>query len=181
MADENRGGESTSNPKFRERGGLIPITAKILHDSTVNHEEAVEYQGNLLSDVSIVGYLKTFNETDTKVIVRIWDQTGVVETVFYNKNENEAHSGLSNFNFVENNKLVKIFGTVKTYKKEKNLQGAKIMYVTDNELVYHQLEVVNDWLYLTNKINSLRQEVTNNFFLLFLINLFRAVTITIMT
>ncbi len=54
---------------------------------------------------------------------------------------------------------MKIFGTVKTYKKEKNLQGAKIMYVGDNDLVYHQLEVVNDWLYLTNKISTLKQEV----------------------
>jgi hypothetical protein len=55
---------------------------------------------------------------------------------------------------------VKIFGTVKPYKKEKNLQGAKIMYVSDNEMIYHQLEVVNDWLYLTGKINSLKAEVS---------------------
>jgi hypothetical protein len=60
---------------------------------------------------------------------------------------------------------VKIFGTVKPYKKEKNLQGAKIMYVSDNELIYHQLEVVNDWLYLTGKINSLKVEVQFNLFL----------------
>ena len=57
------------------------------------------------------------------------------------------------------NKLVKIFGTVKTYKKEKNLQGAKIMYVDENALAAHFLEVANDWLYLTNKISVLRQEV----------------------
>ena len=101
MADESSKNEGGQQNKFRERGGLIPITAKILHDSTVNHEEAVEYQGNLLSDVSIVGYLKAYNETDTKVIVKIWDQTGVVETVFYNKNENEIHSGLTNFHFSE--------------------------------------------------------------------------------
>ncbi len=54
---------------------------------------------------------------------------------------------------------MKIFGTVKTYKKEKNLQGAKIMYVDDNEIINHHLEVINDWLYLTNKINTLKQEV----------------------
>jgi len=101
MADENTKHEGGSNGKFRERGGLIPITAKILKDATVNHDEAVEYQGNLLSDVSIVGYLKSFNETDTKVIVKVWDQTGIVETIFYNKNESETHSGLSNFQTIE--------------------------------------------------------------------------------
>ena len=57
---------------------------------------------------------------------------------------------------------MKIFGTVKTYKKEKNLQGAKIMYVDDNEIINHHLEVINDWLYLTNKINTLKQEVNSN-------------------
>jgi hypothetical protein len=55
--------------------------------------------------------------------------------------------------------LIKLFGTVKTYKKEKNLQGAKIMYVDDNEIIYHHLEVVNDWLYLTDRIKALKQEV----------------------
>ena len=100
MAEENSRHEGTStNPKFRERGGLIPITAKILQDSIVNQEEAVEYQGNILSDVCIVGYIKLYTETDTKVLIKIWDQTGNVDTVFYNKNENEIHSGLSNFNF----------------------------------------------------------------------------------
>ena len=98
MAEENSRHEGGStNPKFRERGGLIPITAKILHDSLVNQDEAVEYQGNILSDVCIVGYLKDFRETDTKVLTKIWDQTGMVDTVFYNKNENEIHSGLTSF------------------------------------------------------------------------------------
>ena len=101
MADDNSKNEGASIQKFRERGGLIPITAKILSDSTVNHEDAVEYQGILLSDVSIVGYLKAYNETDTKVLVTIWDETGKIETVFYNKGENETHSGLSLFHFTE--------------------------------------------------------------------------------
>ncbi len=33
------------------------------------------------------------------------------------------------------------------------------MYVDDNEIVNHHLEVINDWLYLTNKLNTLKQEV----------------------
>lgn len=162
---ENTGNDGISSTKTKERGGLIPITAKILKDSTLNQDEACEYQGILLSDVYIVGYLKKYTETDTKVLINIWDQTGMVETVFYNKNENETHSGLLNFNYSSNDKLVKIFGTVKTYRKEKNLQGAKIMYVDDNEILTHQLEVVHDWLYLTGKVNQLKNQV--NFYLIF--------------
>lgn len=96
---KNEGGAG----KTRERGGLIPISAKILNDAVVNQEEGVEYMGNLLSDVCIVGYLKDYNESDTKVKVRIWDHTGVVETIFYNKNESETHSGLANFTYIEYN------------------------------------------------------------------------------
>ena len=35
------------------------------------------------------------------------------------------------------------------------------MYVTDNDLFYHYLEVVNDWLYLTGKLPQLKQESMN--------------------
>lgn len=89
------------NNKLRERGGLIPITAKILNESSINQEECVEYMGHYLSDISIVGYLMDFNETETKIKVKIWDQTGMCEIVFFNKNENEVHSGLINFNFTQ--------------------------------------------------------------------------------
>ena len=99
--EEGGQNDHQSQNKYRERGGLIPITAKILNDSIVNQEESVQYLDNILSDVSIVGYLKDFQESDTKVRVKIWDQTGLVETIFYNKNESESHSGLANFYFTE--------------------------------------------------------------------------------
>ena len=34
------------------------------------------------------------------------------------------------------------------------------MYVTDNDLFYHYLEVINDWLYLTGKLPQLKQDST---------------------
>ncbi len=60
---------------------------------------------------------------------------------------------------LRNNKLVKIFGTVKAYKKEKNLQGAKILYVEHNEFLSHQIAVINDWLYLTGRLGAIKFEV----------------------
>lgn len=36
------------------------------------------------------------------------------------------------------------------------------MYVTDNDLFYHYLEVINDWLYLTGKLPQLKQENVGN-------------------
>lgn len=156
---DNPAKDGSSTQKFKERGGLIPINAKILNDSIVNSEEGIEYLGNLLSDVSVVGYIKDYQEMEARIKVKLWDQTGVMEIIFYNKNESESHSGLSNFYYEGNNKLVKIFGTIKSYKREKQLQGAKIMNVDDNEIIYHSLEIANDWLYLTGKLNQIKQEV----------------------
>ncbi len=99
--DISMGRDSASGQKVKERGGLIPITAKILSDCVVNQDENIEYCGNNLSDVCVVGYLKDYVESDTKVRIKIWDQSGIIDTVFYNKNESETHSGLSNFIYTE--------------------------------------------------------------------------------
>ena len=95
--NDNNAKDGQSGPKYRERGGLVPITARILNESTVNNEEAIEYLGSLLSDVCIVGYIKDYQEMEARVKVKIWDHTGLIEAVFYNKNESESHSGLANF------------------------------------------------------------------------------------
>jgi hypothetical protein len=94
---EDNGRDNSSNSKIKERGGLTPITTKIFKDSIINQDEGVEYMGVNISDVSIVGYLLDYAESDTKVKVKIWDHTGTVDIVFYNKNESEIHSGLANF------------------------------------------------------------------------------------
>ena len=57
----------------------------------------------------------------------------------------------------EEKEIVKVYGTAKVYKREKNIQGAKIIKVKDSNLFYHFLEVVNDWLYLTGKLSKLSE------------------------
>jgi hypothetical protein len=94
------GNENTSIPKSRDKGGLVPVTAKIINDSTVNQDEFIEYMGVTLSDISIVGYLMSYNELDTKVKITLWDHTGKVEVTFY-FSDSEGHAGLFNFHFSE--------------------------------------------------------------------------------
>jgi len=147
----------------RERGGLIPINAHILNVANVTSEEVVEYQKVQLGDIIIVGYVVGYQEFEARVKVSIWDQTGVVDVTFFNQNENQDSSGLSNFYYEQGKKKpVKIFGTVKVYKKEKNLQGAKIIGVTDNEVTFHILEVINAWLYLTGQLEALKKNNYKN-------------------
>lgn len=95
----DEGNQNSAIQRPRERGGLIPITAHILSQATVNLEESIEYNGNLLSDICLVGYIVDYKEFEARVKVQIWDQTGVVEVTFYNKNESESNSGLTNFHY----------------------------------------------------------------------------------
>ena len=97
----DEGNQNSAMHQQRERGGLIPITAHILSQATVNLEESIEYNGNLLSDICLVGYIVDYKDLEARVKVQIWDQTGVVEVTFYNKNESESNSGLTNFNYEE--------------------------------------------------------------------------------
>ena len=95
----DEGNENSAMQRPRERGGLIPITAHILSQATVNLEESIEYNGNLLSDICLVGYILDYKDIEARVKVKIWDQTGVVEVTFYNKNESESNSGLAGFHY----------------------------------------------------------------------------------
>ena len=95
----DEGNQNSAMQRPRERGGLIPITAHILSQATVNLEESIEYNGNLLSDICLVGYIVDYKDLEARVKVQIWDQTGVVEVTFYNKNESESNSGLAGFHY----------------------------------------------------------------------------------
>jgi hypothetical protein len=150
----NRG---KSQYTHRERGGLIPITAHILHSSTVTQDETVEYREVQLGDIIIVGYVTDYKEFEARVKVTIWDQTGSIDVTFYNNTENQDNTGLNGFYWDGKKKVVKIFGTVKVYKKEKNVQGAKIVLLKDNDIFHHSLQVINSWLYLTGRIQELKK------------------------
>lgn len=57
---------------------------------------------------------------------------------------------------------MKIFGTVKVYKNDKNLQGARIISVDDNHVFYHFLQVMNDWIYLSGHNSMGVSEMNRN-------------------
>jgi hypothetical protein len=95
---DNRDNQSTQ--KARDKGGLVPVTCKILNDATISKDESVEYQGVTISDIMIVGYILNYNELDSKVKITLWDHTGKVEVTFY-FSDSEGHSGLANFHFSE--------------------------------------------------------------------------------
>ena len=149
----NQSGKSHSS---RERGGLIPVTANILNEAEVTKEETVEYQGVPISDITAIGYVIDYKELEAKVKLTLYDYTGTIEVNFFNKIDNQDSVGLNKFHYDGTRKSVQIFGTVKVFKNEKNIQGAKIISVGSSFVLYHRADVIHAWLYLTGKLQELK-------------------------
>ena len=163
--DDNNKNYNTSSAKShsaRERGGLIPVTANILKEAEVTKEETVEYQGIPISDITAIGYIIDYKELEAKVKVTLYDYTGIMEINFFNKIDNQDSSGLNKLNYDGTRKSVQIFGTVKVFKNEKNIQGAKIIQVGSSDVLYHRADVIHAWLYLTGKLQELKENNIQN-------------------
>ena len=154
--------QSGKSHPTRERGGLIPVTATILNEAEVTKEETVEYQGVPISDITAIGYVIDYKELEAKVKVTLYDYTGTMEINFFNKIDNSDSVGLSKFHYDGTRKAVQIFGTVKVFKNEKNIQGAKIISVGSSYVLYHRADVIHAWLYLTGKLQELKDNHIQN-------------------
>lgn len=154
--------ESGKSRQTRERGGLIPITANILSQAEVTKDESVEYQGITISDITAIGYIIDYKELESKIKITLFDYTGIMEIYFLNRNDSSDNTGLAKFQFDGKRKAVQIFGTVKVFKNEKNIQGAKIISVWSSYVLYHKLDVIHAWLYLTGKLQELKDNQIHN-------------------
>ena len=154
--------QSGKSHSIRERGGLIPVTANILKEAEVTKEETVEYQGIPISDITAIGYIIDYKELEAKVKITLYDYTGIMEINFFNNMDNQDSVGLNKLNYDGTRKPVQIFGTIKVFKNEKNIQGAKIMPVSSSYVLYHRADVIHAWLYLTGKLQELKENHIKN-------------------
>lgn len=146
----------------RERPGLIPVTSLIINEAEVSKDETVTYQGIPLSDITAVGYIVDYKEFEKKVKISLFDFTGLIDIHFLNKNEAEDTFGLSKLMYDGTKKPVQIFGTMKVHKNEKSILGAKIINVSSNSILYHRIDVIHSWLYLTGKLKELKENMVKN-------------------
>ena len=148
--------ESHSGSKYhsqKERGGLIPVTASIIKNADVTQDETVEFQGVNIIDITAVGYVVDYKETDNKINITLYDYTGLLEVNFYIRQDNDT-SILDNFKYEGIREPVQIFGTVKVYKGEKSILGAKLIKSNCNYVLYHRANVIHSFMYLTGKLNE---------------------------
>lgn len=140
-------------PQYRERGGLIPVTASIIKNAKVANDESVEYQDIPIIDITAVGYIVDFKEIENKITVTLYDYTGLLEVNFYIRHDNDE-TLLDNFKYEGVREPVQIFGTVKVYKGEKSILGAKLIKSNCNYVLYHRANVIHSFLYLRRKLNE---------------------------
>jgi hypothetical protein len=91
-----RGGfqeEGYDQGKTKDSTGIIPVTARIIKN-TINNDLEAEFKGVKLRDVVLVGNLIEVEEKETRVLVKIWDHTGTISAVFFNRSEMESLSDL---------------------------------------------------------------------------------------
>ena len=158
----NEFGQIQKSHTTRERGGLIPVTANIINEAQVTKEETVEYQGVPISDITAMGFVVDYKELEAKVKITLFDYTGTMEINFFNKIDNQDSVGLNKFHYDGTKKPVQIFGTVKVFKNEKNIQGAKIVSINSSYVLYHRADVMHAWMYLTGKFQEIKDNQAQN-------------------
>lgn len=52
---------------------------------------------------------------------------------------------------------MKVVGTLRAYKQEKQFSGGKVFEATDNTVFCHYYEIINAWMYLTGELESLKE------------------------
>ena len=72
---------------------------------------------------------------------------------FFIRQDNDD-SILDNFKYEGTREPVQIFGTVKVYKGEKSILGAKLIKSNCNYVLYHRANVIHSFLYLTGKLKE---------------------------
>ena len=92
----------------------------------------------------------------------LYDFTGSIEINFFQKQDNQDSAGITRFHYDGSRTPVQIFGTVKVFKNEKNIQGAKIIPVPCSNVLYHRADVIHAWLYLTGKLTELKNNQRDN-------------------
>jgi hypothetical protein len=97
---------SSKKGGVKEKQTLSPLTVKMFNDSVINQNDLLEFESIALHEVNflflskkikLVGHFISYKEEGVKVKITLWDQTGYVDIIFFNKNESESHVGLQNF------------------------------------------------------------------------------------
>lgn len=120
---------------------FVPLTLRMLDSAPLGLDDHLEFDGQSVEDVIIVGRITEIFHLDMRIDIEISDNTSTNKVVFYQKGTNETPAALKNFE-EKQNIYVKVYGTIRVFKGDRKIVGSKIETIKDhNEITNHFLQV----------------------------------------
>lgn len=132
---------------------MVPCTIHLLNTATQPNTDSDSFllDGQLVSQVSIVGQVMSENPQMTTLAFVVDDGTGVIDVRVYvdpEAQDDYVHQ-ISKAEWTSG-KYYRITGNLRSFAKKRSLVANRLMAITDhNELVHHQLEVIHAHLLRT--------------------------------
>ncbi|RUS75135.1 hypothetical protein EGW08_017098 [Elysia chlorotica] len=130
--------------KSKRSNNIVPVTvAQIL---TAKHEDDAFMSGNQeLSQVTLLGLIKSVNESPTRIDYVIDDMTGPpLDVRRFNDTDENEEAETQTQNVYAPNTYVRVNGLLRAFGGKRTVNAFKISPVTDmNELTCHMLEVIH--------------------------------------
>lgn len=139
--------------EYNKRKGIVNVNISMVNKATLT-DNRLYYQGIMLNEFSIVGYVISFDDIGTKTIVKIWDQTGFMNVSFFKSNESDVSGGVKNFIYKGPKTPMRIFVKTNVQKDTIHFNGLTLHNATGKEIIYHKIILMVEWLNLTKVTKS---------------------------
>lgn len=141
------GGFGTPQPAEEKRGrsraqNLVPVTVAQIFNATNTDDRF--FSGSLeISQVAVIGVIRSVKESQTRVDYEIDDMTGPVLEVRHFNDQDENLPDDQREEPLRENRYARICGHVRSFQGKRNVVAFKVLPVVDmNELTCHMLEII---------------------------------------
>ncbi|XP_033738564.1 replication protein A 32 kDa subunit-B-like [Pecten maximus] len=155
--------QASQEKKTRDRASnLLPATIAEILNATQTEEKF--YTGDIeVSQVTMVGIVRSVKETPTRIDYEIDDMTGPPFEVkqFVDNDENTPDS--ERVSAMQENTYVRVSGHVRSFGGKRNVVAFRMIPLTDmNELTCHILEVIHSHAASAQSSNGMKSNSLNN-------------------
>ncbi|XP_076441239.1 replication protein A 32 kDa subunit-B-like [Babylonia areolata] len=141
------GGFGTPQPAEEKRGrsraqNLVPVTVAQIFNASNTDDRF--FSGNLeISQIAVIGLIRSVKESQTRVDYEIDDMTGPVLQVRHFSDQDENLPDDQREEPLRENTYVRVCGHVRSFQGKRNVVAFKVLPVVDmNELTCHMLEII---------------------------------------
>ncbi|KAH8865195.1 Replication protein A 32 kDa subunit [Schistosoma japonicum] len=135
-------GASAGQKKINYQGTIVPCTCAEILAANQDGDKFVSPCGLEFSQITVVGIVRSVNESSTRVEYEIDDYTGPYLPVKFFTEDQDSTSSIQSRPFRELS-YVRVHGHVRNFQGVKHVIAFRVIYVSDmNELTTHILEVI---------------------------------------